>query len=519
MNILSDVLLKGLCVGGDSALAVADNNESYSYGDLSLAVTQIAVLLQSKGIRSGDRVGIWADKSCRALAAMLAVSKLGAVYVPIDPMNPMVRVDIIRSDCAMKALFTTQAKFAQYHETRAEGCHFIVLDSEGEFSVQAAQASELNPVSHWCDVLACQPSRLKSDVMPAGDDLAYMLYTSGSTGVPKGVRISHTNALAFVKWVIEKIKPVASDRFSNHAPWHFDLSVLDIYVALACGASVHLVSELDSYVPQKLVNFIAERQITIWYSVPTALAMMMNADTQFGQKCKQLHTIIFAGEAFEVKSLKALRTQFPLSDLFNFYGPTETNVCSYYKVPEVVPDELPIGYAASGARIKICDQDGHDIALGQQGFITVIGPTVFDGYWGKGLRQEKAYNTGDIGYINELGELMYVGRQDHMVKVKGYRVHLGEVERALYQHQEIKECLVVLDEQKNLVAHVATAGIKPPSLLTLKMHCAKRLPKYMLPEQIVYWEALPRNRNGKLSRRSLSETRPHQASHTAQSGA
>ncbi|KZN30399.1 hypothetical protein N480_05455 [Pseudoalteromonas luteoviolacea S2607] len=518
MKILSDVLTTGLSKVGDHALAVTDSFESYSYGELSLSVTQIAVLLQSKGVKAGERVGIWADKSCRALAAMLAVTKLGAVYVPIDPMNPMVRVDIIRNDCAMKVMFTTQAKFSQYREQRAEGCHFVILDSEGEFTAPAAKALETNQASSWQDIKRCQPSRLRMNTAVSEDNLAYMLYTSGSTGVPKGVRISHTNALAFVKWVIEKIKPTSQDRFSNHAPWHFDLSVLDIYVALATGASVHLVSELDSYVPQKLVNFIAERGITIWYSVPTALTMMMNADPQFGESCKQLHTIIFAGEAFDVKSLKALRAQFPTSDLFNFYGPTETNVCSYYKVPEVVPEELPIGYAASGAHITICNEEGGQVDMGEHGFITVIGPTVFSGYWGREIRAESAYNTGDIGYINELGELMYVGRQDHMVKVKGYRVHLGEVERALYQHPAIKECLVVLSEAKTLEAHIATES-EPPSLLTLKMHCAKRLPKYMLPEQIVYWDALPRNRNGKLSRQSLSESRPQQATAIVQGGA
>ncbi|TQF70369.1 amino acid adenylation domain-containing protein [Pseudoalteromonas luteoviolacea] len=518
MKILSDVLTSGLSQVGDNALAVTDSVESYSYGELSLSVTQIAVLLQSKGIQVGDRVGIWADKSCRALAAMLAVTKLGAVYVPIDPMNPMVRVDIIRKDCAMKVMFTTQAKFSQYREHHAEGCHFVVLDSEGEFNAAASKALEVNQASSWHDIKCCQPSSLRLSADIGGDDLAYMLYTSGSTGVPKGVRISHTNALAFVKWVIEKVKPTHQDRLSNHAPWHFDLSVLDIYVALSIGASVHLVSELDSYVPQKLVNFIAQRGITIWYSVPTALTMMMNADPQFGESCKQLHTIIFAGEAFDVKSLKALRAQFPNSALFNFYGPTETNVCSYYKVPDMVPEELPIGYAASGARISICNEQGDEVDIGEKGFITVNGPTVFSGYWGKEPRAESTYNTGDIGYINELGELMYVGRQDHMVKVKGYRVHLGEVERALYQHPQINECLVVLSEAKTLEAHIATES-EPPSLLTLKMHCAKRLPKYMLPEQIVYWDALPRNRNGKLSRQSLSESRPQQATVIEQSGA
>ena len=496
MKLLNQVLTQGLVRAGEQALAVSDSTESYSYGELQLRATQIAVLLQKIGVKAGDRVGLWCDKSCRALAGMLAVSKLNAVYVPIDPMNPKVRVDIIRQDCDMKVLITNKAKFSQYQRGDNALCDFVVLDED-------ALISSVLHVHTWQHIAAQQPSQLNLPKQGKSTDLAYMLYTSGSTGVPKGVKISHENALAFIEWSANKLNATVQDRFANHAPWHFDLSVLDIYVALLSGASVHLVSEIDSYVAQKLVSFVAQKQISVWYSVPTALVMMLEAEADFAERCQQLRAIIFAGEAFAIKPLKQLREAFPDAELYNFYGPTETNVCSYYKVPRVVPDKLPIGYPASNALLSICDEQGKALPVGEQGFVTVIGPTVFSGYWGRADLQSEAYNTGDIGYFNELGELMYVGRQDHMVKVNGYRVHLGEVERAIYQHPAVKECLVELSSQKTLHAHIAVEG-DAPSLLTLKIHCAKRLPKYMLPEQVIVHDALPRNRNGKLSRQCLS---------------
>ncbi|RRS07930.1 amino acid adenylation domain-containing protein [Pseudoalteromonas sp. J010] len=498
MKNLNEVLLQGKSIAGEHKLAVHDGLLSMDYDELCEAVFHFAGHLERLGVRSGDRVGLWVDKSCRALAAMLAVTHIGAIYVPIDPANPIRRVEEIRKDCQLSILITSAEQLDQCTRDFSIQCQVIVLNEE-----YYGKAELISSLTCWND--AMQATRLSSPVKVNPQAVAYMLYTSGSTGTPKGVQITHENALAFIGWAKEKLTLSEQDRFANHAPWHFDLSVFDIYVSLLSGASVHLVSELLSYVPKQLIDFIEQQKITVWYSVPTALKLMLEAEPLFGERCERLTHVIFAGEAFEIKALKVLRAQLPDTRLYNFYGPTETNVCTYYEVGKHVPDLLPIGYPASNSIITIRNQQGDKLSQGLRGFICVSGPTVFAGYWGKTAQNSEYYNTGDLGYFNEFGELMYNGREDHMVKVKGYRIHLGEVEHALNQHKHVAECVVVLNEDKQLHAHI-TIKEKAPTLLELKMYCAKLLPKYMLIDRLQIWSQLPLTRNGKYARKALMAT-------------
>lgn len=495
MTNLSDILSQGMALAGADGLAVHDGLLSMTYEELSDTVYRFSGYLVALNIKPGDRVGLWVDKSCRALAAMLAITHVGAVYVPIDPANPIRRVDQIRKDCQLSALVTSLEKLEQCNKEIILNCEIILLNDEDYLANKY-----LPKLSNWTEVMAAailiEPVRVKPN------ELAYVLYTSGSTGTPKGVKITHFNALAFISWACETLSLSQQDRFANHAPWHFDLSVFDIYVSLLNGASVHLISELLSYVPQQLVEFIEKRQITIWYSVPTALKRMLDAEPDFSSRCSSLKTVIFAGEAFEVKALKVLRSQLESARLYNFYGPTETNVCTYYEVTDTVPELLPIGYPASFDTVTVRDPDGEELAQGLRGAICVSGPTVFRGYWGQPELIGEHYNTGDLGYYNKEGQLIYNGREDHMVKVNGYRIHLGEVEYAINQHENVSECVVVVNEAKQLHAHITIEG-RVPSLLELKIYCSKLLPKYMLIEQLRIWEQLPLTRNGKYARKDL----------------
>lgn len=496
MKNLSEVLLAGMSVAGENKIAVHDGLLSMDYDELSEAVFHFAGHLKHLGVKSGDRIGLWVDKSCRALAAMLAVTHIGAIYVPIDPANPIRRVEEIRNDCQLSVLITSAEQLDQCTHDISIQCRVIILNEE-----YYGTADFIPSLTCWSEAMKASP--ILSPTVVDYQDVAYMLYTSGSTGTPKGVKITHENALAFIHWAKAKLMPSKQDRFANHAPWHFDLSVFDIYVSLLAGASVHLVSELLSYVPKQLIDFIEQQQITVWYSVPTALKLMLEAEPLFAERCKLLTTVIFAGEAFEVKALKVLRAALPQARLYNFYGPTETNVCTYYEVGENVPELLPIGFSASNSIITIRNNNGEELEQGLRGFICVSGPTVFAGYWGKPEQESHYYNTGDLGYYNEFGELMYNGREDHMVKVKGYRIHLGEVEHALNKHKHVAECVVVLNEDKQLHAHI-TIKDKAPTLLELKMHCAKLLPKYMLIDRLQVWSQLPLTRNGKYARQELA---------------
>jgi amino acid adenylation domain-containing protein len=343
------------------------------------------------------------------------------------------------------------------------------------------------------------------------DELAYILYTSGSTGVPKGVCVSHRNALAFIEWAAREVDARPDDRFSNHAPFHFDLSVFDMYAAWRVGACVSIVPEQHAYVPRALVDFVVRERITVFYAVPSALILMVDRGDLLEQEDLRLRTVVFAGEPYPVKQLRRLRHGLPNVRMFNWYGPTETNVCTGYEVTAIEPDRtapVPIGRAASGDRVWAVRDDGAVAGVGEEGELLVSGPTVATGYWGREPYGDGPYRTGDVVRQEAPGEYVYVGRRDHMVKIRGHRVELGEVEAALLSHPGVREAAVVATGsglEARLVAFVAPDA-EPPSLLDLKRHCAQRLPRHMIVDSVVFLEDLPRTRNGKVDRLALQPT-------------
>ena len=477
------------------ALAVKGPDGSLTYGELDRVANRIARALAELGVRSGDRVGIWLDKSVRAVAAMQGVLRIGAAYVPLDPLAPAARTRTIVQDCAMRALVST-AK-------RAESILTEDLEHVGRLCVDdTGLGISWNDLSAFSDRLVEVPT-------PADDDLAYILYTSGSTGKPKGVCISHRNALAFIDWAAGELQANSTDHFSNHAPFHFDLSVLDLYVAFRAGGVVFLIPDGMSYVPQRLVDFIIQENITIWYSVPSALILMMEQGGLLELQHNPLRAILFAGEPFPIGHLRRLYERWPLVRYLNLYGPTETNVCTFYEVTEIAKDRtkpVPIGQACSGDRVWAVKDDGTEVKLGEQGELMVSGPTVLLGYWGQPPHGNKPYATGDIVRLEEDGNYMYIGRKDHMVKVRGHRVELGDIEAALGQYPKVKEATVVVSGsgvEARLIAFIVSTADEPPTLLDIKRHCAERLPRYMIVDKVNFLTSLPRTRNGKVDRLSL----------------
>ena len=342
------------------------------------------------------------------------------------------------------------------------------------------------------------------------DDLAYILYTSGSTGRPKGVCISHGNAIAFVDWAVDALAARETDRFASHAPFHFDLSVLDLYAAFSVGAAVCLVPEGAAYAAEHLVRFIRDERITVWYSVPSAITLMMEHGGLLTEPPDSLRVLLFAGEPFPMKHLRRLREAWPRLTMWNLYGPTETNVCTAYEVGSPIDPawtSIPIGRAVSGDRVWAMTADGGEAQIGEEGELMVQGPTVFPGYWGQTPRSGEAYGTGDIVRVGGDGDFHFLGRRDNMVKVRGHRVELGEIESALLQHLSVQEAAAVVVGEgltARLVVFLGIGELAAPTLLDIKRLCAQRLPRYMIPDDAVSMVDLPRNRNGKVDRRALA---------------
>jgi clorobiocin biosynthesis protein CloN4 len=451
------------------ACAVAGPDGELTYGELDhLAASWAAALRVAKS----DRVVLQLPKSARAVALMQAVLRAGAVYVPVDPLTPESRLDRIVRDC-QPALVITESTLAQLPDA----------------------PPQTEPVA----------------VGP--DDPAYILYTSGSTGEPKGVCLSHRNAEAFIDWVVDTIHLTPEDRFANHAAWSFDLSVLDLYAAFHAGASVRLVPESAAFDAPALNRFLRDERVTVWYSVPSVLRMMMAAPNFPSESDLAIRVLFFAGESFPIRPLRALRNAWPGVRFWNLYGPTETNVCTAYEVGDIPPDRdspVPIGSACSGDRVWAETPSGAVAARGEEGELLVDGPTVMLGYWGALPRGNAPYRTGDWVRRLDDGGFQFLGRLDNMVKLRGYRVELGAIETALALHPRVEQAAVTVEGEgldARLVAWIA--GPDCPGLLELKRHCAERLPRYMIVDRVRSLPRLPLNRNGKVDRKLLAAEAAH----------
>ncbi|AOR34667.1 hypothetical protein BFF78_29670 [Streptomyces fodineus] len=476
------------------ATAVTDPTTSLTYGQLDALADALAYDLRALGVSAGDRVVIWTDKTVRAVAATQAALRIGAVYVPVDPRNPAGRAARIIGDCAPAALFTT----ADRARALAPRHTPVLLDAPRPLTT-AVPSHDAGPVSP--------------------DSPAYILYTSGSTGRPKGVCLSHRNALAFVDWATETLKATPADRFANHAPLNFDLSVLDLYAAFAAGASVHLIPPDLAQAPRALTDVLDRRRLTVWYSVPSALMLMMRDGGLLERPLPHLRAVLFAGEVFPADDLHRLRHHWPGKRFLNLYGPTETNVCTAYELPPPTAGtpavSPPIGRPTCGNKVTIRPLDdpsgataGSDFGSGSgsgSGELVVSGPTVMLGYW-NGPPHQGWYRTGDRVRRDENGDFVYLGRLDDTVKIHGIRMHLTEIEAALCSHPEVAEAAALtvgsaLDTR--LTAFIVPASGPPPSLLSVKRHCATRLPQGITIDTLHLLDALPRNGNGKVDRNGL----------------
>lgn len=489
-----------------------------TYAALDALSDRVRDYLHAAGVRSGDRVGVYCRKSIDAYAAMLGIMKLSAAYVPVDYAAPAWRAAYILNDCGVRA---------------------VVLESSlvDSWRAEAAQLGEISPtlqiesdgggdaLAHALDAAGEFPRVPTADVAP--DALAYILYTSGSTGKPKGVMLSHRNAMAYVEWCSRVFAPTDDDRFSSHAPFHFDLSILDLYVPLKQGATVVLIDADHGKEPVGLAQGIAERRLTIWYSTPTILTLLAQLGRMERHDYSALRYVLFAGEVFPVKHLREVKRRLPHAVFFNLYGPTETNVCTYHRIPDLVDDSqtapFPIGRVCEQLRARVVDECGRDVAPGEEGELVISGDNVMQGYWNLAERTAQGffgddmggggrwYRTGDVVTEDADGVFTFVGRRDRMVKRRGYRIELGEVEAGLYRHPHVREAAVVAlpdpDGATRIRAFVAMDDGARGSVLEMKRFAATALPAYMTPDVYTFVDELPKTSTDKVDYQRLVAVR------------
>lgn len=494
-----------------AAAAYEPSGASISYRALDGLSNAIAAQLAEAGVGPGDRVGLCASKTIGALASVFGILKAGAAYVPVDYSAPATRNGFIFSDCEVAAIIAERSFAADLlpHLDHNKGDWRVTELATGSSDALALiERSGAQP--HPAGAVASEDS-----------SLAYILYTSGSTGKPKGVMHSHRTAFAFIDWCSSELAPAGSDVFSSHAPFHFDLSILDIYVPIKHGGSIALFDSTAGKQPQTIAAAIETLGISIWYSTPSILRMLIDSCVADNKRFSQLRTVIAAGEVYPPMQLAKLLRALPDVDFYNLYGPTETNVCTYFKAPkdfDVASGPLPIGYLCSGDHARIVAADGQPVARGDAGELLIAGGSVMLGYWNLPERNAASflrdaegdwYRTGDIVRERDDGALIFIGRQDRMVKRRGYRIELGEIEAALNRHNSIAEAAVIAAQAENdeiaIRAFVAWRGADKPSIIQIKKHCSQHLPLYMVPDQFVFLDELPKTSTDKVNYQSLKE--------------
>ncbi|MEX2123339.1 MAG: amino acid adenylation domain-containing protein [Woeseia sp.] len=501
----------------DHTAIIEPNKGNITYRDLAALSDRVRDRLSARGVQRGDRVGICLRKSIDAVATIYGILKAGAAYVPVDPGAPPARNAYIMHNCAV-AIVVIERRFEE--KFRAE---FTLLGKLPMMLVLDDTGGGL-PLAHALDEADTrEPAPALPAVVPGQDSLAYILYTSGSTGKPKGVMLSHENAVSFVDWCSEVLEPRCGDRFSSHAPLHFDLSILDLHVALKHGASIVLIGEDIGKDPTRLASLIAEERITCWYSAPSILSLLAQIGNLSTFDYASLRLVLFAGEVFPVKHLRVLTELLPKPRYFNLYGPTETNVCTFYEVHLPVPEErtapFPIGKVCSHLASKVIDGNGAVVKQGADGELCISGSGVMQGYWhlpeqtsGAWLTGQDGcrwYKTGDIVVEQPDGNYVYLGRRDRMVKRRGYRVELGEIEASLYGHESIREVAVISEPDEDagikIKAFLSCREARRPSVIEMKRYCAAHLPLYMVPDQFLWCEALPKTSTDKVDYQRLKE--------------
>jgi amino acid adenylation domain-containing protein len=499
-------------------VALRADGDELAYGELRRRAWALAAALADEGVRPGDRVGIFMPKGVDAVTALYATMAAGAAYVPIDPASPITRAATIVRDCGMRAIVTTPDRATALYTRLADGPapEVVVARSGDEPADLGARVIELG------SAFGADASSPPASVVDT--DLAYILYTSGSTGVPKGVMLTHRHALTFVYWSAATIGSRPDDRFSNHAPLHFDLSVFDLFVAAHGGAMVSMVPTGLAYFGKDLARFVHDEAITVWYSVPTALMMLAKAAGE-GQRFPALRAVVFAGEVYPTKHIRELRAIVPSARLWNLYGPTETNVCTYHEVLELPEDDgpIPIGRACENTEVFALRDGGDVAAVGEEGELYVRGSSVMKGYWGRPDRSaevlvpdprrpevpELVYRTGDLVRLRADGGWDFIGRRDHQIKSRGYRIELGEVEAALNADPALETAVAVAvphaDWGTAIVAFVVPRDGEEVAEIDIKRRATDRLPRPMIPARVEVRRTLPRTSTGKVDRRAIAD--------------
>ncbi len=481
--------------------ALAFPGHSLSYAQLRELACRCAAAIGKR--TDQEQVAILTGKSLSAYMGILGTLLAGKAYVPLNPSFPEKRLDrmLQQSECDLMITDEDNKGLAQTLLSGLKGAFSLL------FPEQLSESAEV--------------SGQEIGGAENGDDWAYQMFTTGSTGTPKMVPVRHSSATAYVRNILDLYDLRPEDRFSHTFDLTFDLSVHDLFVCWAIGACL-CVPGSDS--PYKTAAYIREQQPTVWFSVPSRAIMLDRMKLLKKEAFPFLRFSFFCGEPLTTKTAKAWKNAAPASRSVNLYGPTESTIAiTHYEVDKDVllekknKEVLPIGHVFSGHEARVLNPQGEPVPYGAKGELCLRGPQVFEGYanvkdnsryfWSDNEEGMKWYRTGDL--VRESPEgLLFIGRIDQEVKIRGYRVSLAEVEEVL-RHVARTEMVAVIaryseqEEVNRLMGFVTLSG-KERGEADLVKECRKELPAYMIPDRIRVLQEMPLNANGKIDREELA---------------
>lgn len=478
--------------------AFSDIDGAYSFKELAARARAIGSSLAAKGCRNKP-IAVLLDKSKECVCAFMGVVYSGNFYVVLDTAMPAERVNHILNTLSPEAILTDETHLEKTKSFDFSGDVFLY---------------EKLCLGQPDEQLMAFIRRSAVDTDPL-----YALFTSGSTGVPKGAVINHRSVIDYAHWVAGTFDISSETVFGSQTPFYFSMSVLDVYTTMLTGATFHIIPKTLFSFPLKLIEFLDEKQINTVYWVPSALCIVANWKALDVKVPKTLKKVLFAGEVMPTKQLNQWIEKLPDALFANLYGPTEvTDICAYYIVDRSFRDDeaLPIGNACANCGLMVLTADGREAKPGEEGELCVRGSFLAMGYYNNPEKTaevfvqnplnpyypELVYKTGDLVKYNGRGELLYVSRKDFQIKHMGYRIELGEIETAVSAVPEIKHSVCVFDKERDKIVLIYQGQIEKKEILE---QISVKLPDYMLPNRMVQVKAMPFNANGKIDRKWLKD--------------